>query len=103
MFEPAASGKSNTTTSAFKDTAEEVGFQASSTPPVMAAVGSASSSDWMEPSLHICNSRMLMPYVPNRVYDAFHLMQTEPAIKVPLAKFQLQFNVVKLQNHTLNF
>ncbi|XP_031109980.1 uncharacterized protein LOC116014118 isoform X2 [Ipomoea triloba] len=72
VFEPAAS-KSNTATSALKDTAEEIGIQASSTP--------SGSSDWMEPSLHICNSRMVRPYVPNRVYEAFHLMQTEPAIK----------------------
>lgn len=97
VFEPAASshsGKGNTATSALKDTAEEIGIQASSTP--------SGSSDWMEPSLHICNSRMVRPYVPNRVYEAFHLMQTEPAIKVlyhSMPKFQLQFkpgNVVKL-------
>ncbi|XP_019192072.1 PREDICTED: uncharacterized protein LOC109186517 isoform X2 [Ipomoea nil] len=77
VFEPAASShsrNSNTAaTGAPKDTAEEVGIQASSTP--------SGSSDWMEPSLHICNSRMVRPYVPNRVYEAFHLMQTEPAIK----------------------
>nr|GMC65835.1 Ran-binding protein [Ipomoea batatas] len=76
VFEPAASshsGNGNTATSALKDTAEEIGIQASSTP--------SGSSDWMEPSLHICNSRMVRPYVPNRVYEAFQLMQTEPAIK----------------------
>ncbi|KAJ0098457.1 hypothetical protein Patl1_19837 [Pistacia atlantica] len=37
--------------------------------------------DWVEPSLHLSNSRMLQPYGPDRVYDAFHLLQTEPSIQ----------------------
>lgn len=40
--------------------------------------------DWIEPSLCLSNSRMLQPYPADRVYDAFHLLQTEPSIQVPL-------------------
>ncbi|XP_002510978.2 uncharacterized protein LOC8289625 [Ricinus communis] len=38
-------------------------------------------ADWMEPSPHLCNSRMLQRYGPDRVYDAFHLLQNEPSIQ----------------------
>lgn len=38
--------------------------------------------DWVEPSLHLSNSRALQPYGPDRVYDAFHLLQTDPSIQV---------------------
>lgn len=38
--------------------------------------------DWIEPSLYLSNSRrMLQPYPADRVYDAFHLLQTEPSIQ----------------------
>ncbi|KAH9673672.1 hypothetical protein KPL70_018188 [Citrus sinensis] len=37
--------------------------------------------DWIEPSLCLSNSRMLQPYPADRVYDAFHLLQTEPSIQ----------------------
>ncbi|XP_052184566.1 uncharacterized protein LOC127796452 isoform X2 [Diospyros lotus] len=37
--------------------------------------------DWIEPSLQLHNPRMLQPYGTNRVYDAFHLLQTEPCIQ----------------------
>ncbi|XP_065871601.1 uncharacterized protein [Euphorbia lathyris] len=40
-----------------------------------------SDLDWVEPSPHLCNSRMLHPYGPDRVYDTFHLLQSEPAIQ----------------------
>ncbi|GLT39826.1 hypothetical protein SLA2020_139950 [Shorea laevis] len=39
----------------------------------VSSLGSGSESDWMEPSMHL--------YGPNRVYDAFHLLQTDPCIK----------------------
>ncbi|XP_050225564.1 uncharacterized protein LOC126675038 isoform X2 [Mercurialis annua] len=40
-----------------------------------------SEADWIEPSMHLCNSRMFHPYSPDRVYDAFHLLQHEPSVK----------------------
>ncbi|KAL2550113.1 hypothetical protein Fot_11643 [Forsythia ovata] len=40
-----------------------------------------SKVDWNEPSLHLFNSRMLQPRGADRVYDAFHLLQTEPAVQ----------------------
>ncbi|KDP22443.1 hypothetical protein JCGZ_26274 [Jatropha curcas] len=40
-----------------------------------------SDSDWMEPSPNLCHSRILHPYGPDRVYDAFHLLQNEPSIQ----------------------
>lgn len=44
---------------------------------------SGSVSDWIEPSMHICNSKLIQSYGANRVFDAFHLLQTEPSIQVP--------------------
>ncbi|KAK3218422.1 hypothetical protein Dsin_012392 [Dipteronia sinensis] len=35
----------------------------------------------MEPALFPSNTRMLLPYGYDRVYDAFHLLQTEPSIQ----------------------
>ncbi|WCJ36455.1 hypothetical protein M5689_017654 [Euphorbia peplus] len=56
--------------------------QISSPPGILRRVSPAGSDlDWVEPSPHLCNSRMLHPYGPDRVYDAFHLLQTEPAIQ----------------------
>ncbi|KAL0298375.1 UNVERIFIED_CONTAM: hypothetical protein Sradi_6497300 [Sesamum radiatum] len=41
-----------------------------------------SEVDWVEPSLTVYNSRMLQrPHGSNRVYDAFHLLQTEPSVQ----------------------
>ncbi|KAG8390241.1 hypothetical protein BUALT_Bualt01G0063300 [Buddleja alternifolia] len=40
-----------------------------------------SEMDWIEPSLHLCNSRMLRTHGSDRVYDAFHLLQTEPSVQ----------------------
>ncbi|KAF2315825.1 hypothetical protein GH714_040367 [Hevea brasiliensis] len=40
-----------------------------------------SDLDWGESSPHLCNSRMLRPYGPDSVYDAFHLLQTEPSVQ----------------------
>lgn len=42
-----------------------------------------SELDWVEPSFHLCNSRVLQPHGSNKVYDAFHMLQTEPSIQVP--------------------
>lgn len=41
-----------------------------------------SDLDWVEPSLHLCNSRILQPQGFNRVYGALHLLQTEPSVQV---------------------
>lgn len=48
----------------------------------VSSVGSLGTElDWIEPSLQLCNPRMLRPYGSNRVYDAFHLLQTEPCVQ----------------------
>ncbi|KAJ8752925.1 hypothetical protein K2173_008660 [Erythroxylum novogranatense] len=36
---------------------------------------------WIEPSMHLCNSRALNPHGPSRVYDAFHMLQNDPAVQ----------------------
>lgn len=48
-----------------------------------------SELDWMEPSVLMCNSKMLQPYGSERVYDAFHLLRTEPLVQVPFYFFEL--------------
>lgn len=49
----------------------------------VSSVGSLGTElDWIEPSLQLCNPRMLRPYGSNGVYDAFHLLQTEPCVQV---------------------
>lgn len=40
-----------------------------------------SELDWVEPSFHLCNSRVLQPHGSNKVYDAFHMLQTEPSVQ----------------------
>ncbi|KAG8638512.1 uncharacterized protein LOC110600028 isoform X2 [Manihot esculenta] len=40
-----------------------------------------SDLDWVEPSPYLGNPRVLRSYGPDRVYDAFHLLQTEPSIQ----------------------
>ncbi|CAA0836697.1 Uncharacterised conserved protein (UCP012943 [Striga hermonthica] len=42
---------------------------------------SLSELDWIEPSPTLGNSRKLCPYGPERVYDAFHLLQSEPSVQ----------------------
>lgn len=37
--------------------------------------------DWIEPSFNLCNPRMLQCHGYDRVYDAFHLLHTEPSIQ----------------------
>lgn len=41
-----------------------------------------SELDWIEPSMQFRNSRMLQPHGFNRVYDAFHLLQTDKSVQV---------------------
>lgn len=44
-------------------------------------VPSISESDWREPSLQLCNPMVSQTNGSNRVYDAFHLLQTDTAIQ----------------------
>ncbi|KAL7001713.1 hypothetical protein U1Q18_002861 [Sarracenia purpurea var. burkii] len=37
--------------------------------------------DWIEPSLQLCNPRVLQRHGFDRVYDAFHLLRTDPSIQ----------------------
>ena len=48
------------------------------------ASSAGSELDWMEPSACLSNnSKMLQSYGSERVYDAFHLLQTESSVQVP--------------------
>ncbi|XP_073310617.1 uncharacterized protein [Primulina huaijiensis] len=38
-------------------------------------------SDWIEPSPDLCHSKQLQPRGSQRVYDAFHLLQTDPSVQ----------------------
>ncbi|XP_043718030.1 uncharacterized protein LOC122665976 [Telopea speciosissima] len=40
-----------------------------------------SELDWIEPTLHLYNPRLSQSHQYGRVYDAFHLLQTEPSIQ----------------------
>ncbi|KAH0686163.1 hypothetical protein KY289_016926 [Solanum tuberosum] len=62
-----------------EDTTDELTSSSNLTREVLSSSGSV--SDWIEPSIHICNSKLLQSYGSNRVYDAFHLLQTEPSIQ----------------------
>ncbi|MCD7453586.1 hypothetical protein HAX54_021529 [Datura stramonium] len=62
-----------------EDTTDELTGSINLTREVLSSSGSV--SDWIEPSMHICNSKLLQTYGSNRVYDAFHLLQTEPSIQ----------------------
>ncbi|KAJ8438860.1 hypothetical protein Cgig2_007705 [Carnegiea gigantea] len=42
----------------------------------------SSDSDWIEPSMQMCNQRFPRSWGLDRVYDAFHLLQTEPTVQV---------------------
>ncbi|CAE6253185.1 unnamed protein product [Arabidopsis arenosa] len=37
--------------------------------------------DWIEPPLQLCNTRLLQPYMLDRLYDAFHVFQTDPSVQ----------------------
>ncbi|XP_010546428.1 PREDICTED: uncharacterized protein LOC104818512 [Tarenaya hassleriana] len=56
--------------------------------------------DWTEPPLQLCNSRhlqQLQPYMQDRLFDAFHLLQTDPSIQrmvVSLASDTTVYNAV---------
>lgn len=39
-------------------------------------------SDWHEPLVHPSNSRVLQPYWPEMVIDAFHMLQNDPSVQV---------------------
>nr|XP_004235173.1 uncharacterized protein LOC101263682 isoform X1 [Solanum lycopersicum] len=62
-----------------EDTSNELTSSINLTHEVLSSSGSV--SDWIEPSIHICNSKLLQSYGSNRVYDAFYLLQTEPSIQ----------------------
>lgn len=62
-----------------EDTTDELTSSINLTREALSSSGSV--SDWIEPSMHICNSKLLQSYGSNRVYDAFHLLQTEPSIQ----------------------
>lgn len=40
-----------------------------------------SGSDWMEPSVQLCHSRVLQPHAYDQVYNAFDLLRTEPSVQ----------------------
>lgn len=40
-----------------------------------------SDSDWMEPSVQLCHSRVLQPHACDQVYSAFDLLRTEPSVQ----------------------
>ncbi|KAI3735142.1 hypothetical protein L6452_14630 [Arctium lappa] len=62
---------------------EEVYHAVSSLQDYFHKSGGSDQLDWTEPSLELCNSRSTQLQVPcsSRVYDAFHLMQTEPSVQ----------------------
>ncbi|KAK6250426.1 hypothetical protein QQP08_010906 [Theobroma cacao] len=61
---------------------KEIAYQIPSPTGSMHRVHSAGSElEWKEPSLHLYNTGALQPYGTNRVYDAFHLLQTEPLVQ----------------------
>ncbi|KAF8051668.1 hypothetical protein N665_1684s0004 [Sinapis alba] len=45
------------------------------------APSSGSDSDWMEPSVQLCHSRILQPHAYDQVYNAFDLLRTEPSVQ----------------------
>lgn len=40
-----------------------------------------SDLDWMEPSMQLCQSRVLQPHAYDQVYNAFDLLRTEPSVQ----------------------
>lgn len=51
-----------------------------------------SDSDWMEPSVQLCHSRVLQPHAYDQVYNAFDLLRTEPSVQVILIHFLIHQN-----------
>ena len=67
-----------------KDVADEITSPTVPTVPMNKVSSDGTERDWIEPSLpQLRSSRMLQPYGSDRVYDAFHLLQTDPCIQVP--------------------
>lgn len=44
--------------------------------------GLLSELDQVDTAMHASDIRTLHPYGPERVYDAFHMLQNEPAVQV---------------------
>ncbi|KAF6175430.1 hypothetical protein GIB67_036521 [Kingdonia uniflora] len=44
-------------------------------------ISSGSEMDWLEPSVYLFNQRMIPSHRNENVYDAFHLLQTDPSIQ----------------------
>ncbi|GFZ15178.1 transmembrane protein [Actinidia rufa] len=61
-----------------KDVADEI---ASPTAALKRVSSFGKKLDWIEPSLHLCNPRTLQCRGSDRVYDAFHLLHTDPSIQ----------------------
>ncbi|PSS33189.1 Protein PHOTOPERIOD-INDEPENDENT EARLY FLOWERING like [Actinidia chinensis var. chinensis] len=61
-----------------KDVADEI---ASPTATLKRVSSVGKKLDWIEPSLHLCNPGLLQRRGYDRVYDAFHLLHTEPSIQ----------------------
>ncbi|KAK6132210.1 hypothetical protein DH2020_034030 [Rehmannia glutinosa] len=65
-----------------EDTWKEVENEDNRTEGIENMISSSESEvDWVEPSVTLCNSRMLRPYGSDRVYDAFHMLQSEPSVQ----------------------
>lgn len=66
-----------------RDVADQISSASAGLVDRVSSVGS--ELDWMEPSAYLCNSKMLQPHASERVYDAFHLLQTESSVQVPIS------------------
>ncbi|KAH0979122.1 hypothetical protein GBA52_006299 [Prunus armeniaca] len=62
-----------------RDVADQITSASAGLVDRVSSVGS--ELDWMEPSAYLCNSKMLQPHDSERVYDAFHLLQTESSVQ----------------------
>ncbi|CAB4271213.1 unnamed protein product [Prunus armeniaca] len=62
-----------------RDVADQITSASAGLVDRVSSVGS--ELDWMEPSAYLCNSKMLQPHASERVYDAFHLLQTESSVQ----------------------
>ncbi|KAF3433168.1 hypothetical protein FNV43_RR24270 [Rhamnella rubrinervis] len=64
------------------ESGKDVGDQVTSPTSLVQRVSSVGSElDWVEPSLHLCNSKMVQPHGYDTVYDAFHLLQTDTSVQ----------------------
>ncbi|MBA0634344.1 hypothetical protein Godav_024827 [Gossypium davidsonii] len=66
----------------FHNAGREIAYPSPSSGSMHRVHSVGSELDWMEPSMQLYNTRAFQPYVSNSVYDAFHLLQTDPAIQV---------------------